>query len=964
MIKFNWCDLAARNLISLTLMAFLLPNVASAWKIESIHFAVDGEEDVPFLHGMTGIKRGEEFSYKRIDDALSRLGQSGRFRYAEARVAADAHEVYFVLRSIYKVRNISFNFQADRSLDRSTLRALEYDLKDEISIKTGDPVDLGQLALVNSQVVERLAARGYLGTEAITLFEEVPASQYRDLVINVSLPEPTYFSAMKLRGFSSDEEAQIVTNYASATGSRGFSRSDKSRLDLVALNQVLESYQSALRSDGYYDSRVTYDADVETGAVEVVQSRGTRYRVDIEGSVFFWERFLREKVLARIENFSVPFDPNDIATQLSETYKQYGFKDVRVGWTNSLRKKEGVDQSHYIFTIHEGTQFFLGDVIFNGGVGREELRDVEEAKREWLSQYADPFHYVYYDEASLRARTSSLLALIREKGYIEAKFVDIRFEPKESSVRIDLVINLQIGQKFFIESVAFSGISFVPENVQKTFLPFKVGDPISPSKVFQVNSRIEQYLKNHGFLDARLESSEDLIFRKRPTSNRVDLVFQAESGPKVLVGNSVIEGNEATKDKVVERELYERTLSPGAVWSLDGERRLRENLLALGIFGSAQTEKIAGRVVGVDPSHGFEIQQKDLKISLRERPAGAIEFGPGYRTDLGVIGFAEFNYRNLFGENYGFLTRAQASRKVRNYQFPEQRYTMTLLDPYFLGQRIRFRTSASYQKEDDTVFLSGVADKGFSIEESNLALTAEFLIAQKWSWVQNVYTISLPRLFGIVDSDTGNERRSEKYRIGTIGSSIIYDGRDNIFNPSRGLYSVSSVEFASPLLGSNEDVNFSVARQEFTRYFRTGPGSVIAISAEYARLWGLAQSERGVPANKRLFLGGQTSLRFLPEKSLRFDEQGVQGQQSFEFKIEYRQPWIYDLSVAFFMDIGRIDVLAPVTQRDLSTGWRHGLGVGVRYATPVGPIALDFAFNLDAEPNESNYQIQFSIGVF
>jgi outer membrane protein insertion porin family len=937
---------------------------AKAWKVEGIHFAVDSEEDIPFLHGLTNIKRGEEFSFKKVDDALSRLGQSGKFRYAEARVSESTKEIFFVLRSIYKIRKVLFNIESsDSKLSDLEIRRLKDDLRDEISIKNGDPVDLGQLSVVNAQTIQRLESRGYLDSEAITIFEEIPNSKLRDLIVNVSVSTPAFFSSLSFEGFTQSEEMQIINSYKDSIGANGFSQSDNARMDMVALNEVLEAYQSKIKLEGFFDSRVSYGADFESGEVRVSQAKGAKYRIDITGNVFFWERFLRDKVLQRVKNFSVPFDPNSVSTQISDFYKEYGFKDIQVTWKVDSKKTGTIDESHFLFSVDEGRQFYLGELIFLGGIGREESDDVNDASREWLMTLADPLHYTYFDERVLRSRVSELLNLIREMGYIEAKFVDIRFELREDSNRVDMLINLQIGQKFYVESIAFSGLSFVDEDVLQGFLSFEPGDPLRPSEIAAVNARIERYLQNNGFVDPKVELSEDLIFRKRPTLNRVDLVFQAESGPKVLVGKSVVEGNESTKDKVVLRELYSRTLESGSPWSQDGERRLRENLLALGIFGSVQTEKIAGRVVGVDPTHGFEIQQKDLKISLRERPAGSIEFGPGYRTDLGVIGFTEFNYRNVFGENYGFLTRAQVSRKIVNYQFLEQRYAITFLDPYFLSQRLRFRTSATYQKEDDRVYLQG-ADRGFSIEESNVSLNAEFLVSERWSWIQNVYTFSLPRLFGIKDSDATSRERSEKYRIGTVGSTLIYDGRDSIFNPTRGFYSVSSLEYASPFLGSNNDVNFKVFRQDFTQYYRTGPGSILAFSAEYARLWGRSNSERGVPANKRLFLGGQTSLRFLPEKALRFDDQGVQDQQSLEFKAEYRQPWIYDLSVAFFMDIGRIDVLAPTVLSDLSTGWRHGLGLGIRYATPVGPIALDFAFNLNPEENESNYQIQFSIGVF
>ncbi len=41
-------------------------------------------------------------------------------------------------------------------------------------------------------------------------------------------------------------------------------------------------------------------------------------------------------------------------------------------------------------------------------------------------------------------------------------------------------------------------------------------------------------------------------------------------------------------------------------------------------------------------------------------------------------------------------------------------------------------------------------------------------------------------------------------------------------------------------------------------------------------------------------------------------------------------------------------------------------GLGVRYVTPVGPLALDVGFNLnpDEQLNEPIFAVQFSVGVF
>jgi outer membrane protein insertion porin family len=43
---------------------------------------------------------------------------------------------------------------------------------------------------------------------------------------------------------------------------------------------------------------------------------------------------------------------------------------------------------------------------------------------------------------------------------------------------------------------------------------------------------------------------------------------------------------------------------------------------------------------------------------------------------------------------------------------------------------------------------------------------------------------------------------------------------------------------------------------------------------------------------------------------------------------------------------------------------RYGLGAGIRFATPIGPIALDYGFNLGRRPWEDIGAFHFSIGLF
>ncbi|MFA0698186.1 BamA/TamA family outer membrane protein, partial [Vibrio sp. 10N.222.49.C9] len=41
---------------------------------------------------------------------------------------------------------------------------------------------------------------------------------------------------------------------------------------------------------------------------------------------------------------------------------------------------------------------------------------------------------------------------------------------------------------------------------------------------------------------------------------------------------------------------------------------------------------------------------------------------------------------------------------------------------------------------------------------------------------------------------------------------------------------------------------------------------------------------------------------------------------------------------------------------------KTGTGVGIRWASPVGPVRLDFAFGLDVEEGTDKFQLHFGLG--
>ena len=408
--------------------------------------------------------------------------------------------------------------------------------------------------------------------------------------------------------------------------------------------------------------------------------------------------------------------------------------------------------------------------------------------------------------------------------------------------------------------------------------------------------------------------------------------------------------------KVLLRELGEGAAEIGDKLSPKNLGEFENRLQSTGLFSTVDLKPVGENMEMVGDK-----ALVDYQVDVKERAGGSLELGPGFRTDLGFVGFAEFAYRNIGGWNRGVFLKSTVSHKLQHFQFLEQDYSLSLVEPYPLGYRARLRFDMRYKLSDDIQYENGAAIAGFNKEETTFSSKLEKRFSEHFTTVFTLYTYELPRIFNKITEPT---QSTQKYQLGGNGLEFLVDYRDNIFNPLSGWYFSQNVEYYSPLMGSLSGVNFLTSLTRFNKYFHLGHKAVLAFSLGYDHLWGIGENAI-IPENKRLLLGGRSSLRFLPENFLRYDEAGVSEQQAILGRVEYRVPLFLDIGMASFFEMGELDVLRDHSEKGKrSTGLRSGAGFGFRYGTPVGPISVDWAYNIGAREKEDPYQITLSIGTF
>ena len=124
----------------------------------------------------------------------------------------------------------------------------------------------------------------------------------------------------------------------------------------------------------------------------------------------------------------------------------------------------------------------------------------------------------------------------------------------------------------------------------------------------------------------------------------------------------------------------------------------------------------------------------------------------------------------------------------------------------------------------------------------------------------------------------------------------------------------------------------------------------------------ILDDSRTLPIQERLFLGGENSVRSFGQDELApvsADGHALGGLTAAEFHVELRQRLFGPLDGALFYDVGWVGR----DSFDFDGPPGVGIGAGLRYRLPVGPIRLDVAWNPgDLRAANSRWGIHLSFG--
>lgn len=625
------------------------------------------------------------------------------------------------------------------------------------------------------------------------------------------------------------------------------------------------------------------------------------------------KKLMEEAVFYDINEFSNDL-VDEMKSRLISLYHKEGFPFAEVTPIVSSGD-ESVVLDVYIF---EGIRYKVKDVVFTGAsIPEDKLKDILVSRKG-----------EYYDIDIIRSDVETLTEFYHSLGYLDSVVSEPDIKLADETADIE----------FFIYEGAQTTIAKISVKNNKSFsdeellskLSIKPGNPYNEIDVADSRRNILNLYNRSGFIKARVSAEstfEDV---------NAEIVFYIEEGGITFFGKNVIVGNERTKSKVIERELQEKEGQP---FNYTLALKEKQQIQRLGLFTDVDL-KLSDYVID---------NRRDVVFHLDEANHGAVEFGLGYGEYEKYRLFMDLSYRNLWGMNRIGSFRAELSSL-------EQRLILTYTEPWFLDRKIALKSLILYENRKEKSL--DTKEVLYKLRRNTASVGLEKTLNENIK-ADIYYDFSV-----VKTSDVKPDIILSREDVGTLIISgfrpgLIYDTRDNPFEPGKGILAGLSFKIASALFFSETD--FAKLIFYGNKYIRLSERIVLALSLR----GGLAQgfgSTTELPIVERFFLGGRTTVRGYAQDTL--GPKGADGNPTGgnAFAMGNMEMRVYSgkgIGVVGFLDAG--NVWQKINQADIS-GFKYTTGIGLRYQTPAGPLRVDYGHKLNRDTGESKGELHFSIG--
>lgn len=904
---------------------------------------------VPEKIGLLALHPGAVFHIDAEQESLRELNQTGLFSDVSTRATPEAdglHIDFVVTRNFYNnvVRVIGLK---DPPNEATALAALHMPL--------GEPFQLSALEDGLQRLSQTMQDDGFYEASVHYGLAKHPETQQIDITVEVD-PGP--------RAKVSDVG---VDNQTPFTGQELLKHAKMSKGISVTSERIdrsVERLRNYLVADGYLGARVAasrgkYDPNTRMLPITLEVTAGPRVRVDVSGAKIS---------AAQIRKLVPIYEEGDVDPDLLEE----GLRNIR----DMLQKKAYFDSTvKYTthvdpatktevieFTIDLGIRHRLVGIAIDGN----KYFNTELLKSRLQIQPQSFGSRGRFSQAMVRADADSIHGLYLSNGFLQSQVqpeVQDDYEGKQGNLFV--TFHIAEGQQTRVASLQLEGNHALTSKQLLTVIGSTPGQPYSEVNVTSDRDNVLAYYFDQGFPNAQFEVKATPV-----GADRIGLEYEINEGQRVDVSQVLLAGYQYTRPGVIRRQV---SVKPNGPLREGDVIATQEKLYNLAIFDRVQ-------VAPQNP--GGDYPDKNVVVDVEEGKRYTVSYGFGFEAQR-LASTTNATQTTLTASPLGIF-------EVSKIDVGGRAHTISLK---LRGSTLEYQGLLSYTAPDFlthpslNLIITGFADKASYVNTftatryEGSAQIVENLTASTSLTYQYFY-----RHVTASDLQVSVEEVplfSQPTKVSGFETTWIRDRRNNPADATRGTYNMIDTSVATRSLGGTATYLRIFAQS--SSFTPLGRSLVFARSTSF----GIEEpfngsAEDDIPLPERFFAGGGTSIRgfSLDQAGPRDPTTGfpVGGLAQLSFNQELRfpmhLPWIGNrLGGTLFYDAGNVftDIhhvslrytpLPPPSGCQPGTTllqsecpnlnyFSHTVGFGFRYGTPIGPVRLDLAYQINPASFES-----------
>ncbi|MDD4196949.1 MAG: outer membrane protein assembly factor BamA [Syntrophorhabdaceae bacterium] len=731
------------------------------------------------------------------------------------------------------------------------------------------------------------------------------------LPVIVSAQESERVSKVEVTGNERVDTAVITNNIKTKAGD-GYNL-DKIREDMKNI------YKTGFFSDVQIDIR---DAEKGKAVTFVVIERPPVKSILVSGNKKIKTDDLVDKVKVKTGAVLNIEKVKESMDEIRKLYSGKGYYAARVTYEIDYGEKYDATVT---FVIDEPQLSYVKKIAFTGNKHFKDstLKGYMQTKEKGIFSWFTGSGIL--DEDVLGQDRRNLEAFYHDKGYtkVQVGVPDIKISKDGKSITITTAIEEGVVHK--VGTIEFAGDVIVPREELLKKIKTKPGELFRTTVFYEDVLTITDIYQDMGYAFAEVSPTTMID----DDNHIVNATFNITKNQEVYFNRINIVGNTRTRDKVIRRELK---FAEGDRFSITGIKDSKKKLKNTTFFKDTDF-----KVLKTD-----DPKKVNIDLNVEEKPTGTFSVGAGYSTAEQVIVSGSISEDNFLGTGRKVSLEAALSSYTNEFR-------LSYLEPYIFDKNISAGFSLfNFKRYMDTY--------DYKRTGGNIAL-----IKPLTDDVKGMVKYRLENV-DVTDIDASASTYIKEQEGTTLTSSMLFsltkNTIDDVMNPTKGVNTGITLETAGGPFGGD---NYFVSIVGF--YGRYIPikfmDSSFFIKGTMGSIGGYSGHE--VPITEKFYVGGLNSIRgFRYGEAGPMDENdepiGAKNEMYFNFE------WIFPLykpagvkGVLFFDTGAGFDSWSSLRMRTAA-------GAGIRWFSPLGPIRLEFGFNLNPKGNERKSLFDFAIG--